>query len=138
MCFDVSIPIRLICSTDGLLCLRSATTSVWHARCRRGPSTPAARRGRGAPPAVRRNPVADCPPTSAARAGMRNQRRQTLQAATAEVRLGPAESARFSGSVASNEALLPLYRPRVRFTIAQTCQRGDFGHVIAENRANVG
>jgi len=27
----------LICSTDGLLCLRSATTSVWHARCRRGP-----------------------------------------------------------------------------------------------------
>src|SRR4051812_8129403 len=25
MCFDVSIPIRLICSTDGLLCLRSAT-----------------------------------------------------------------------------------------------------------------
>src|SRR3954453_24042227 len=40
MCFDVSIPIRLICSTDGLLCLRSATTSVWHARCRRGPSTP--------------------------------------------------------------------------------------------------
>src|SRR3954452_11492385 len=41
MCFDVSIPIRLICSTDGLLCLRSATTSVWHTRCRRGPSTPA-------------------------------------------------------------------------------------------------
>jgi len=69
---------------------------------------------------------------------MRNQRRQTLQAATAEVRLGPAESARFSGSVASNEALLPLYRQRVRFTIAQTCQRGDFGHEIAENRANVG
>src|SRR5713226_540827 len=27
MCFDVSMPIRLICSTDGLLCLRSATTS---------------------------------------------------------------------------------------------------------------
>src|SRR3954449_13089921 len=43
MCFDVSIPIRLTCSTDGLLCLRSATTSVWHARCRQGPSTPAAR-----------------------------------------------------------------------------------------------
>src|SRR4051794_55476 len=40
MCFDVSIPIRLICSTDGSLCLRSATTSVWHTRCRRGPSTP--------------------------------------------------------------------------------------------------
>ena len=40
MCFDVSIPIRLICSTDGPLCLRSATTSFWHARCRRGPSTP--------------------------------------------------------------------------------------------------
>src|ERR1700694_4257308 len=40
MCFDVSIPIRLICSTDGLLCLRSATTSSWHAGCRRGPSTP--------------------------------------------------------------------------------------------------
>src|SRR3954447_22332175 len=40
MCFDVSIPIRLICSTDGSLCLRSATTSFWHARCRRGPSTP--------------------------------------------------------------------------------------------------
>src|SRR4051812_33759104 len=31
MCFDVSIPIRLICSTDGLLCLRSpTTTSFWH------------------------------------------------------------------------------------------------------------
>src|SRR4051794_33183480 len=40
MCFDVSIPIRLICSTDGPLCLRSATTSFWHTRCRRGPSTP--------------------------------------------------------------------------------------------------
>src|SRR6266571_9233896 len=40
MCFDVSIPIRLIWSTDGPLCLRSATTSFWHARCRRGPSTP--------------------------------------------------------------------------------------------------
>src|SRR4051812_31525284 len=40
MCFDVSIPIRLICSTDGPLCLRSATISFWHARCRRGPSTP--------------------------------------------------------------------------------------------------
>src|SRR5215217_9315672 len=40
MCFDVSIPIRLICSTDGPLCLRSTTTSFWHARCRRGPSTP--------------------------------------------------------------------------------------------------
>src|SRR4051812_41719794 len=40
MCFDVSIPIRLICSTDGLLCLRSTTASVWHNRCRRGPSIP--------------------------------------------------------------------------------------------------
>src|ERR1700722_3213684 len=30
MCFDVSIPIRLIWSTDGLLCLRSTTTSFWH------------------------------------------------------------------------------------------------------------
>src|SRR6266404_3023122 len=40
MCFDVSIPIRLICSTDGLLCLRSTTISFWHTRCRRGPSTP--------------------------------------------------------------------------------------------------
>jgi hypothetical protein len=38
-CFDVSIPFRLICSTDGLLCLRSTTTSFWHNRCRRGPST---------------------------------------------------------------------------------------------------
>src|ERR1019366_3649246 len=34
------MPIRLICSTDGLLCLRSVTTSFWHNRCRRGPSTP--------------------------------------------------------------------------------------------------
>jgi len=25
---------------DGLLCLRSTTTSFWHTRCRRGPSTP--------------------------------------------------------------------------------------------------
>src|SRR5271157_2685906 len=39
-CFDVSMPIRLICSSDGPLCLRSATTSFWHNRCRRGPSTP--------------------------------------------------------------------------------------------------
>src|ERR1035437_3639776 len=30
MCFDVSMPTRLICSTDGLLCLRSTTTSFWH------------------------------------------------------------------------------------------------------------
>src|SRR5713226_2010959 len=37
MCFDVSIPIRLIWSTDGPLCLRSATASFWHVRCRRGP-----------------------------------------------------------------------------------------------------
>src|ERR1700747_3301687 len=34
------MPIRLICSTGGLHCLRSATTSFWHNRCRRGPSTP--------------------------------------------------------------------------------------------------
>jgi len=40
MCFDVSTPIRLICSMDGLLCLRSTPTSFRHARCRRGPSTP--------------------------------------------------------------------------------------------------
>src|SRR3954469_10332557 len=32
---------RIGCSTDGLLCLRSTTTtSFWHARCLRGPSTP--------------------------------------------------------------------------------------------------
>src|ERR1700738_2862736 len=30
MCFYVSMPIRLIDSPDGLLCLRSATTSFWH------------------------------------------------------------------------------------------------------------
>src|SRR5215469_8623311 len=35
---------RLIWSTDGPLCLRSATTSIWHNRCRRGPSTPTHRR----------------------------------------------------------------------------------------------
>src|SRR6267143_4458158 len=40
MCFDVSMPIRLIHSMDGLLCLRSTPTSFRHARCRRGPSTP--------------------------------------------------------------------------------------------------
>src|SRR6056297_1444010 len=40
MRLDVSIPIRQTCSTDGLLCLRSATTSLWHKRCRWGPSTP--------------------------------------------------------------------------------------------------
>src|SRR3954470_6281327 len=34
------MPIRITCSTDGLLCLRSATTSFWHVGCRRGPSTP--------------------------------------------------------------------------------------------------
>src|SRR6266403_3578295 len=29
MCFDVSIPIRLICSTDGLFCLRSPAISFY-------------------------------------------------------------------------------------------------------------
>jgi len=29
-CFDVSMPIRAICSTDGLPRLRSSTTSIWH------------------------------------------------------------------------------------------------------------
>ncbi|ESY63026.1 hypothetical protein X743_33545 [Mesorhizobium sp. LNHC252B00] len=28
--FDVSLPIRIICSTDGLLCTRSSTTPFWH------------------------------------------------------------------------------------------------------------
>src|SRR4051794_25853246 len=35
-------------------------------------------------------------------------------------------------------ALLPLYRQRVRFTIAQTHQRGDLAPEIVGNRANVG
>ena len=39
---DVSIPMRIIWSTDGLLCLRSATTSFWHSDAVRGPSTPTA------------------------------------------------------------------------------------------------
>src|SRR5215218_9634947 len=39
-CFDVSIPMRIIWSMDGLLCLRSATTSFWHSDAVRGPSTP--------------------------------------------------------------------------------------------------
>src|SRR3954447_1941559 len=54
---------------------------------------------------ILRHPVADCPPTSTACAGMREQRRQTPQAATAEVHLDPAKSARFSGSVTSNNYL---------------------------------
>src|SRR3954466_6970617 len=54
---------------------------------------------------VHRNPFADCPAASSARAGMRDQRWQTLQSATAEVRLDPAKSARFSGSVPSNDRL---------------------------------
>src|SRR3954452_14705960 len=58
-----------------------------------------------APPISRRSrhSVADRPATRAACTGMRDQRRQTLQAATAEMRLDPAKSARFSGSVASND-----------------------------------
>jgi hypothetical protein len=39
---DVSIPMRVIWSMDGLLCLRSATTSFWHSDAVRGPSTPTA------------------------------------------------------------------------------------------------
>lgn len=68
---------------------------------------------------------------------MRDQYWQTLQAATAEVRLDPAKSADFSGSVVSNARLLPLYRQQVRFTIAHTRQRGDFAPKIAGKRANV-
>src|SRR5687768_6671654 len=34
------MPILIILVTDGSLCLRSSTTSLWHIRCRRGPSTP--------------------------------------------------------------------------------------------------
>jgi hypothetical protein len=37
---DVSMPMRIMWSTDGLLCLRSATTSFWHSDAVRGPSTP--------------------------------------------------------------------------------------------------
>src|SRR5215203_1272933 len=36
------MPIRIIWSTDGLLCLSSATTSFWHSDAVRGPSTPTA------------------------------------------------------------------------------------------------
>src|SRR5271170_1762039 len=71
MCFDVSIPIRLICSTDGLLCLRSATTSFWHARCRRGPSTPTDGRNRSPATDVRRNPVLDRPVAGTPRPSMK-------------------------------------------------------------------
>ena len=39
---DVSIPMRIIWSMDGLLGLRSATTSFWHSDAVRGPSTPTA------------------------------------------------------------------------------------------------
>src|SRR5215203_2241220 len=38
------MPIRIIWSTDGLLCLSSATTSFWHSDAVRGPSTPTASR----------------------------------------------------------------------------------------------
>ena len=62
-------------------------------------------RGCGTAADVRRHSVADCPPASTARAGMRDQCRQTLQAATAEMRLEPAKSARFSGSVPSDGRL---------------------------------
>jgi hypothetical protein len=87
---------------------------------------------------VRQHPVADCPAASSARARMKDQYWQTLQVATAEVCLDPAKSARFSGSVPSNDRLLPLYRQRIRFMIAQTRQRGDLGPEIAGKRANVG
>src|SRR4051812_12983208 len=62
-------------------------------------------RGRGAPTDVRRNPVVDRPAAATARAGMREQRRQMPQAATAEVRLDSAKSAQFSRSVPSNGRL---------------------------------
>src|SRR5215213_6368967 len=49
MCFDVSIPMRLIWSTDGLLCLKSLTTSFWHIDAVGGrPHQQAVRRLRGA------------------------------------------------------------------------------------------
>src|SRR6056297_3357481 len=62
MRLDVSIPIRQTCSTDGLLCLRSATTSLWHKRCRWGPPTPS-------------SPVARPHPLDAALADLRPQHR---------------------------------------------------------------
>jgi hypothetical protein len=87
MCFDVSMPIRLICSTDGLLCLRSTAISFWHARCRRGPSTPTDGRGRGVAEDVRGNPDVDRSATSAARASMTRRRDRMRETTTAEVRL---------------------------------------------------
>src|SRR3954453_644447 len=54
---------------------------------------------------VHRNPFADCPAASSDRAGMREQRLKTVQSVTAEVRLDPAKSAHFSGSVPSNDRL---------------------------------
>jgi hypothetical protein len=79
--------IRLICSTDGLLCLRSATTSFWHARCRRGPSTQTDGRGRRVTVDVPGNPLADRPAAGTARARVTAGWDQMRQATTAEVRL---------------------------------------------------
>src|SRR6516165_12506100 len=112
MCFDVSIPIRLICSTGGLLCLRSTATSFWHARCRRGPSTPTDGRGRDATTDVPGNPVADRPTAGTACASMSEQRDQMRQATSAKVCLDLAKSARFIVSALStasfNRPLLAL------------------------------
>ena len=58
-------------------------------------------RGRGLAADVRQHPVADRPAAGAARPGMRDHRHQMRQAATAQVRLDTAKSARFSGSVPS-------------------------------------
>src|SRR3954453_8671959 len=99
MCFDVSIPIRLTCSTDGLLCLRSATTSVWHARCRRGPSTPTAGRGRGITTDVRRHSVADRPAAHTARAGMTGAEVRCGDETIDEVRLDAGKAPRFGAAV---------------------------------------
>src|SRR5271170_25807 len=95
MCFDVSIPIRLICSTDGLLCLRSATTSFWHARCRRGPSTPTDGRGCGVAADVPGNPVAHRPYAGAARPGMTGLWGRMARTTMGEVRLDEGKTAQF-------------------------------------------
>ena len=110
MCFDVSIPIRLICSTDGLLCLRSATTSFWHARCRRGPSTPTDGRVHGAASDVRRHPVADRPAARTASAGMTGRSGQMRQTTTAEARLDHGKAA---GSGVTRPNVSPFGCPRV-------------------------
>jgi hypothetical protein len=63
--------------------------------------------------------------------------RNYLKSGDSGVRFEPAKSARFSGSVPSDAAFLPLYW-RTRFRLPKTVKKVDLGPEITRNRVNVG